>query len=230
MNRFRISAQLVFGLIVLAVGVILMLDNMDLLYAEDYLRWWPALVMFYGAARLLDPQANRFWSLFWIAAGGVLLLDRLDIIEFTVRDWWPIVLIAVGGSVLWGSMRKTPGQTAILTGDEGSSDDSTINLTAVMGGFERRNNSRDFRGGKITTIMGGCELDLRQADIRESATLEVFAIWGGISLKVPEAWSVRLEGMPIMGGFSDETRPIAGATKRLVIRGSVIMGGVEIKN
>lgn len=230
MNRLRISAQLVFGLIVLAVGVILMLDNMDLLYAEDYLRWWPALVMFYGAARLLDPQANRFWSLFWIAAGGVLLLDRLDIIEFTVRDWWPIVLIAVGGSVLWGSMRKTPGQTAILTGDEGSSDDSTINLTAVMGGFERRNNSRDFRGGKITTIMGGCELDLRQADIRESATLEVFAIWGGISLKVPEAWSVRLEGMPIMGGFSDETRPIAGATKRLVIRGSVIMGGVEIKN
>lgn len=230
MNRIRISAQLVFGLIVLCVGVILMLDNMDLLYAEDYLRWWPAIVMFYGAARLLDPQANRFWSLFWIAAGGVLLLDRLDVIEFTVRDWWPIVLIAVGGAVLWGSLRKTPGQTAILSGDEGVSDDSTLNLTAVMGGFERRNNSRDFRGGKITTIMGGCELDLRQADIRESATLEVFAIWGGISLKVPETWSVRLEGMPIMGGFSDETRPVAGATKRLIIRGSVIMGGVEIKN
>jgi predicted membrane protein len=230
MNRFRISAQLVFGLIVLCVGVILLLDNMDLLYAEDYLRWWPALVMFYGAARLTDPQANRFWSLFWIAAGGVLLLDRLDVIEFTMSDWWPIVLIAIGGAVLWGSLRRTPGQTAILTGNEGSSDDSTINLTAVMGGFERRNNSRDFRGGKITTIMGGCELDLRQADIREMATIEVFAFWGGISLKVPEAWSVRLEGMPIMGGFSDETRPIAGATKRLIIRGSVVMGGVEIKN
>ncbi|MCU0453625.1 MAG: cell wall-active antibiotics response protein [Bacteroidetes bacterium] len=230
MNKPRISAQLVFGLVVLAVGVILTLDNMNLIYAEDYLRWWPALLMIYGLARLLDPDCNRFWSIFWIAAGGVLLLDKLEIIFITVRDWWPVVLIALGGSVLWGSLRKSPGQTAILTGSEGSSDDTVVNLTAVMGGFERRNSSRDFRGGKITTIMGGCELDLRQADIRDTAVIEVFAIWGGISLKVPETWSVRLEGMPIMGGFSDETRPVAGATKRLIIRGSVVMGGVEIKN
>jgi predicted membrane protein len=230
MSTSRISTQLVFGAIILAVGVILMLDNLEIVYAEDYLRWWPALVMVYGAVRLFDRACNQFWSIFWILAGGVLLLDRLDIIEFSVRDWWPIVLIAIGSAVLWGSMRKTPGQTAILTGSEGVSDDSTLNLTAIMGGFERRNSSRDFRGGKITTIMGGCELDLRQADIRDTATLEVFAIWGGISLKVPETWTVRLEGLPIMGGFSDETRPAPSATKRLIIRGSVVMGGVEIKN
>ncbi len=230
MNTHRISAQLVFGLIVLAVGVILMLDNLDLIYADQYLRWWPALVLGYGLVRLFDPTCNRFWSIFWVLAGTVLLLDHLDLFEFSLHTWWPIVLIAIGGAVLWGSYRKTPGQTAILTGDKGLSDDSTLNLTAIMGGFERRNNSRDFRGGKITAIMGGCELDLRQADIREAAVLEVFAIWGGISLKVPETWTVQLEGMPIMGGFSDETRPIHGSTKRLVIRGSVVMGGVEIKN
>lgn len=230
MNSIRIPTQLVVGLIIVAVGVILTLDNLDLLYARDFLRYWPALLVVYGAVRLLDPSCNRFWSAFWIVAGGVLLLDRLDVIDFRLHDWWPVVLIAVGGSVLWGSLRRGPGRTAILSGSEGVDADSVVNLTAIMGGFERRNGSKDFRGGRITAIMGGCELDLRQADIREEAVLDVFTVWGGISLKVPESWTVRMEGVPVMGGFSDETRPPQSASKRLIIRGSAIMGGVEVKN
>ncbi|MEK6649669.1 MAG: DUF5668 domain-containing protein [Bacteroidota bacterium] len=230
MNSIRIPSQLVVGLIIVAVGVILTLDNLDLLYARDYLQYWPALLVVYGAVRLLDPSHNKFWSAFWIVAGGVLLLDRLDVIDFRLHEWWPVVLIAVGGSVLWGSLRRGPVRTAILTGSEGANADSVVNLTAIMGGFEGRNGSKDFRGGRITTIMGGCELDLRQADIREEAVLDIFAVWGGISLKVPETWTVRMEGVPVLGGFSDETRTPQSASKRLIIRGSAIMGGVEVKN
>lgn len=230
MNSIRIPSQLVVGLIIVAIGVILTLDNLDLLYAQDYLRYWPGLIILYGVVRLFDQTCNKFWTIFWILAGSVLLLDRLDVIDFTLHDWWPMFLIAVGGSILWGSWRRGPGQVAILTGSEGSDADSVINLTAIMGGFERRNGSKDFRGGRITAIMGGCELDLRQAEIREEAVLDVFTVWGGISLKVPETWTVRLEGVPIMGGFSDESRPPATATKRLIIRGTAIMGGLEVKN
>ena len=33
-----------------------------------------------------------------------------------------------------------------------------------------------------------------------------------------------------MGGFEDKTRPPKDTTKRLIIKGTAIMGGVEIKN
>ena len=80
--------------------------------------------------------------------------------------------------------------------------------------------------------MGGCEIDLRQASIKEGdAVIDVFALWGGIDLKVPLDWSVVMQGSPLMGGFDDKTHPPqGGSNKRLVIKGYAIMGGVQISN
>ena len=84
----------------------------------------------------------------------------------------------------------------------------------------------------MTAIMGGCEIDLRETDIKgEEAVIDVVAIWGGIELRVPMGWNVVVKAMPIMGGVDDKTYPSKeGKSKRLVIDGNIIMGGVEIKN
>jgi hypothetical protein len=56
-------------------------------------------------------------------------------------------------------------------------------------------------------------------------------MWGGIEIKVPENWSVSGRVTPILGGYEDKTRRVAdGTNQRLLVRGLVIMGGVEIKN
>ena len=79
--------------------------------------------------------------------------------------------------------------------------------------------------------MGGCEIDLRNAEINGDAAIDVFAMWGGIEIRVPENWTVIGRVTPLMGGFEDHTRaPQAASAHRLIVRGMVIMGGVEIKN
>jgi len=55
-------------------------------------------------------------------------------------------------------------------------------------------------------------------------------MWGGIEIKVPEDWVVVNFGTAILGGFENKTRPLPGASKRLVVTGTAIMGGVEVKN
>ena len=138
-------------------------------------------------------------------------------------------LISIGLSMLMGGSIRGK-----IQGDAGASLNSRlfVNAFAVLGGVQQSNNSQDFRGGESSAIMGGCEIDLRQASIAgEEAVISTFAMWGGIKIKVPTAWNVIVQGVPFLGGFDDKSaKPSDPAAKRLVVRGTAIMGGVEVTN
>src|SRR6185436_13726953 len=124
---------------------------------------------------------------------------------------------------------RTPVVTA--TGDEDPT--ATVGAVAVMSAIERSTSTTDFRGGELTAVMGGIEVDLRQAQIANGeAVIDVFAFWGGIELKVPESWVVVGKVAPLMGGYVDKTRRQAkhDGHQRLILRGMAIMGGVEVRN
>src|SRR5947209_12079902 len=73
-----------------------------------------------------------------------------------------------------------------------NTSDSLFSASAVLGGLERRINSQDFRGGDVTAIMGGCQIDLRGASITppNQAVLTVFALFGGIEIRIPDDWTI----------------------------------------
>lgn len=227
------SFQLVLGLIVIALGIIFTLDNLGLIYAGNYTRFWPILIVLYGLARIIQSEAvaQKLWGAFWVLVGGLWLLDKLDVIYFSVWSLWPLLLVVLGANLIWGRSRSNVvvmGAASTVAGDT----NSTINALAFLGGFKRSNDSQDFRGGEATAIMGGCEIDLRKASIKEGeAVLDLTAIMGGIEIWVPEDWKVTLKGVPLLGGFEDKTHPTGiESNKSLIVRGYAIMGGVEIKN
>jgi len=126
------------------------------------------------------------------------------------------------------------GCSGLFGGDFGgrSTDNSgRMSALAILGAVVRGNNSQAFRGGNLVAIMGGCEIDLRNAAIDGEAVIDVFAMWGGIELRVPADWTVSSQVVPLMGGVEDKTRPPRGAAvHRLTLRGVAFMGGIEIKN
>ena len=101
-----------------------------------------------------------------------------------------------------------------------------------MSGCELRPVSRPFRGADLTAVMGGIKLDLADARMEgDSATVEVFAFWGGIEIYVPPDWTVTSKVTTLLGGFVDKRRPTSVVpTKTLIVRGMVVMGGIEVKN
>ncbi|KAB0324332.1 cell wall-active antibiotics response protein [Janthinobacterium sp. PLB04] len=120
---------------------------------------------------------------------------------------------------------------AAASGASGQADDdSIIEVTAILGGYVRRVSSQRFKGGDINVIMAGCEIDLRQASIEGEAVLNVFALCGGVTIKIPPDWSVVLQGTPILGGFEEKTIVPPNQAKRLYVTGYAIMGGLEIRN
>ena len=232
-STHRMSFQLILGLIVIALGVIFTLDNLGIIYAGNYTRFWPILIVLYGLSKMIQSEAvpQKLWGALWVLVGGLWLLDKLNVIYFSVWDLWPLILVIIGASLIWGRSHRNVvvmGGASSVAGDA----NSTINALALLGGFKRSNDSQDFRGGEATAIMGGCEIDLRRASIKEAeAVLDLTAIMGGIEIWVPEDWKVTLKGVPLLGGFEDKTHPTGLETnKSLIVRGYAIMGGVEIKN
>ncbi len=238
-NRsFRFTPQLVFGMFVIILGVVFTLNNIGVIDSEDYLQYWPAFVILYGVVKLIQRQnmSARIWAVAWIVVGITLLLNTLHLAHIRIWDYWPLILILVGFGMMSGSWsrhrRLSLGNASIASGTSVNDMDSTISGMAVMGGYKRTNNSQDFRGGELTAVMGGIELDLRGASMKQNeAILDIFAFWGGVKIRIPSDWSISLEAIPILGGFEDKTSPQRGvATKRLIVRGYAVMGGGEISD
>ncbi len=228
---YRLSAQIVFGFAIILIGVLFTLDNLDLIDAREYLRYWPGLLVLVGLIQLIQPKGapGKVMGTILLTIGSLMLLDRANLIDFEFWDLWPVFIILFGLSLVRGARTR---RGAWGAGATHSDDESYVRGFAIMGGYARQNTSQEFRGGELTAVMGGCEIDLRRASMKEGeATIEIFAFWGGIEIKVPEDWDVAVHVMPIMGGVEDKTVPPRnGAKKILKLTGYTIMGGAEIKN
>jgi predicted membrane protein len=226
-ERPRLTPQLLLGLLIIGAGVLFMVENLGLLEAYDYARYWPVGLIAIGLLKLWqsrDGMGGAFGGFIFTLAGVWLLLEQTAVIRISFRDMWPLLLVFFGIYLVW---QGVTGRKRIPAGDGNSS----INAVAILGGVVRRSNSRTFRGGDLTAILGGCEIDLRQAAINGDAVIDVFALWGGIEIRVPEDWTVSTRVGALLGGVEDKTRPTQGATAhRLTLRGFAIMGGVEVKN
>jgi predicted membrane protein len=225
-HRSNPSAHLWFGGILILLGTLFLLDTLGIANTHEVIaRGWPLILIAIGGSRLLnaDTTESRIGGGIWLFLGFAFLLSTLGYLHFNVwRLIWPVVLITVG--VLMVLRSRFGGRPPLET-------QSTIGPMAFMGGVDRRVNSKTFEGGELTAVMGGCKIDLREADIQGTeAVVRVFVMMGGIELFIPQGWKVINRVVPVMGGFVDRTNPSAPGPKQLVIDGFLMMGGIEVKN
>lgn len=230
----RSAPTVIFGLLIISVGTFLLLDNLGVLYARDYLLYWPIALILLGILKMLEPSgpAGRVaWGLVALV-GVLLLLDNLDIIFFRLWDLWPLILVLIGFGLLRGSLLGRARGFFHERASAAGPGDATINVSAIAGGSSVSNASDGFQGGSITAVMGGTKVDLRSAAIKEiEARLDLFTVWGGIELIVPKSWELEIRLSPILGGIEDKTHhPGVPGAPRLVLTGTIVMAGVEVKN
>jgi predicted membrane protein len=229
---WRVTPQLTTGLVIMAFGLLLMLDRLRLLDAGRVLRYWPAGLIAVGVLLWVRGRGarGRFWGSVWILIGSWLLLNTLGWLQVGFWElFWPVVLVLLGLKL-------------VLHTRGAARDAGEASLFAMMGESKRSHDPAPFHGGQMTAIMGGCRLDLRQAIVPsgEEIGIEVFALMGGLELWVPSGWIVHADDVvPIMGGVEDKRLPpvpmAPGAPEpppppRLRLHGHVVMGGLSIKN
>ncbi len=242
--RLSSVPRLLIGAFLVLMGVLLALHQLGWVEADHLMRFWPVLVILYGLTILQRGGRGVIHGSIMVLIGSWLLLNTLHLL--TLMPWqflWPLILVAVGAQFLMrGAPRQRPAppplaggnapsaNAAPLSGSPPASDH--ISLFGMMGGTKQRVSGVIFRSADMTSLMGGCELDLRDALLAADGTayVEVFALMGAAHIIVPPSWKVVVQVTPIMGGVEDKSRPILGGNQFLYIRGTVLMGGVEISN
>jgi len=124
-----------------------------------------------------------------------------------------------------------PSGTTGSSGPTWSSED-WVDTTSVFGGVHKKSASKNFKGGDITTFLGGTELDLTQADFTGVIRLDVTQVMGGTKILVPAHWEVRSQVTAIFAGFEDKRQApaVTNPEKILILEGTSIFGGIELKN
>lgn len=228
-----LTTQLVFGLGIVTVGVLFTLDNLDILNARDYLPFWPVVILAAGLVNLSTTRegGSRMAGGLLTFIGAWLLLGHFGWWHIRFRDLWPLILVFWGALIVWrgwhGHAPSLPLPRSMKDGDH------AVGILALMSGFDRIVTADPFRGGEVSAFMGGGKLDLTRARIAdgESATVNVFALMGGMDIRIPESWALDNRAIYFMGGSNDQSRvPANPAAPRLILRGFVMMGGIEIKN
>ena len=231
-----LTPRLLVGLAIALFGVVLVLDRLNLAVAGVVLQFWPAVIIAVGA--LIYRQSRHYGGggangVIVMIIGGWLLLNSLGIVQIGFWQlFWPIVLIGIGSALVLQAVRRRDREAA------GADVDNSLNIFAVLAGAKRSSHSTHFRGGEVTAFMGGYQIDLRAATIPPGgeAVLDVFTVMGGGEIVVPTSWNVETPIMAVMGGVDDKRLPpLPGADSgkpapRLVLRGLLMMGGIEIKS
>lgn len=215
------------GFLLVLLGLGTMLENFGLFELSDIMSfWWPGVVIAVGIYIMTRARQSFFTGLFILLIGIIILANRMGMhIEFW-GVFWALVLIFVGGWLLTSKfIYKHPKVNM----------ENLIGYTSIFTGRDDRVVSDNFKGGAITAIFGGQELDLRQAEIPNSgeAILDVSAIFGGVEIIIPKDWVVISSGLPVFGGFTDKTdhsNESGHHSPKLKINYLAIFGGIEVLN
>lgn len=233
-----------FGVILIVIGSGFLLDQLGYIEFGDMISiYWPSILIFLGVFGLFDRDESKLGNLILISFGIILQMRRLDYIDSNIFNLFiPIVLILVGFNLL--IFRGIMGRNKVIREEfkenfEGktnkkradSNNQEYIDATAIMSGIENINNTDNFKGGRITAIMGGVEIDLRDATLcEEGAFLELNAIMGGIDISLPDDWRVEVSGVPILGAWSNKSRGRERTEGPILkVHCFVLMGGIDLE-
>lgn len=227
-RRRTLSPGVIIAILTIAAGALLFLDQNGILNAWHVLRYWPVALVVLGFVKLMQPGGTRAGAVILIVIGVLNIGPAIGISIWS--RFWPLIIIAGGGVLLWRAVSHAHEDEEAFT-----AEGSRLNEWAIFGGGERKLSTRNFERGDVLAIFGGFDIDLRRAGLKGGrAVVEANCLFGGVTLRVPEDWNVIVRGVGIFGGYSDSTRhprpeeiPIPG---QLLVRGIAMFGGVDVKN
>jgi len=210
------------GLVVMAFGLSLLANNLGWVDVHRLLgQVWPLGLIVLGVGLFLQRQQGLSGVALIVVGAWFYAREQ----HWTNLNFWavvgPALIMLLGASVVWRAFNRPRAETTA----------GYIRSFSILSGSEQRP-TIPFEGADLSAVLGGAKIDLSAATMAgDTVTIDVFTVMGGIEIVIPRDWDLTIKVTSLMGACSDHRSPSTlPATKRLVVRGFTLMGGVEIKN
>ena len=249
-NNQNTSGRVVGGLVIAAIGIIFLLNNLGLDIPGWVFSIWSLLIVL-GIYIGIRRNFKGIGWLVLVLIGSYNTIDRmgfdLDLSKYALG----FGLVIIGGFLILRPNERIKvkrkmkarfkdqfnavgaDEDTFKTADQHASDNDIIDVVAVFGGNTQTVYSKNFKGGDISAVFGGADIIMTQADFAETASLDVTAIFGGIKLIVPQNWAIKSNVTAIFGSVEDKRShltPTGDIQKTLILDGTAMFGGIEIKS
>lgn len=214
------SNRILLGIILLVVGVWLILQQFGV-NVPGLGVLWPFLIIFIAVINII--RGNIKGGLFLLFVGVVFQLSAI----FGWGFWgtfWPLLIIVFGLIMLFGDSFGRIHKKELKT--------DKVDVSGFFAGNEEKVDSKDFKGGSVSSVFGSIKLDLRDAKLaKDGAEINVSCIFSGIEIFVPKDIDIKLQGTPILGSWERkfDNKPKKGSPV-LKISGEAIFGSVHVMN
>jgi predicted membrane protein len=222
----------IIGIVLVLLGLFLVMRNTGVFpdFIEDIIFSWPMLLVTIGLVITIGSSGSKTSGIIVMAVGAFFLIPHIFRETFDVNMFWPSIFIIIGIVFIFSKRR---GWNSVTTTPQVGDD--YIDFVHVFSGGERQIVSDNFRGGKVSAVFGGSEIDLTKAKLAPGVSeLEIACVFGGTTIIVPDDWNVKIEVVPVLGGFGDSRKLNPGRTvdlsRQLIIKGAVVFGGGEVKS
>lgn len=251
-DKSRNEGRIAAGLILVLVGTGWLLRNTGFPLPE-WLFTWPMILILVGVySGFKHNFRNNSWFIL-IGIGLFFLFDKF-IPGITLQPYfWPVAIIVLGiifilrpngGSFSTNRKQVIDGDTNITstgqdwqsTGAASIEADGTdaLNISSIFSGVNKNIMSKNFQGGKISCVFGGADIDLTKTEISGKVIIRLEVVFGGVKLILPPHWTVLNEVDGVFHGIDDKRKynpaTVSDPDKVVILKGSVVFGGVEIKS
>lgn len=145
MEQKTLHGRSVLGIILVLIGIAMIARSLNIFSVEfaDDLFSWPMILVVLGII-FLSSKSNNTTGWILLIIGAIFLLPRITGLPYSFREvFWPVVFIGIGLLILLKSLGSARRRGTPKT--SGSSIDF-IDEVAILGGNERKINSKSFKG------------------------------------------------------------------------------------
>lgn len=220
-------SNLLWGIVFIVVGLILGLNALEITNINLFFDGWWTFFIIVPCFIDLFKDEDITGNVVGLVIGLCLLLACNDLIDFVLiwKLMIPVILVLIGLSFIFKDTINSKVKKEIKRLNKVNDNEYCATFGSQNVGF----NDEEFNGCNLTAVFGEIKCDLRDAVIKEDCVINVSAIFGSVTVLVPENIKIKVTSTPIFGGISNKVQNKKEGKVTLYLNGTCLFGGVDLK-